>query len=710
MQYLSPILLSLVSISVPASAQQAFPHGVTDAAPSPQIAYQGRLLEAALPVTGMRTFTFAILDSVGTELWSSGQQSISVNNGLYAIVLGGSGQPAIPATLLGKPYLKLRMSISDIPLTPDVDLVPALQARSAFEFSGMLSGDVSGTQNATTVMRLQGIPLDFSTAPSSGQSLVFDGTQWVPRIVSGVQGPQGETGATGPAGPAGPTGPASTVPGPVGPQGLPGPTGPTGPMGPPVAFRNAWSSVTSYAIGDAVSKNGTSFIALIANSATDPATDVLNHGGNWAVLALQGDVGPMGPAGPTGPTGTTGSQGIQGLQGIQGIQGVQGDPGPVGPQGPSVFVWRGTHDAAVHYLANDVVIYQGSSYVALAPSTGNTPPSATWMLISAKGDPGATGTTGAQGPAGPTGPTGAAGAQGIQGIQGLTGATGPAGPAGSGPNPYGDGSAGSITVGTENWVTSPPAGGANFTNLAVTGTLTVPSGLVIRATGSVTISGNIIVQAITPGVPLATSLPTVSNDATSGGIGGTAINALIARQILYPPFLSGGGSGSGNGGAFAGEGVGGGTLVVFSGGTLTVSGSVRANGVVGHTVSSNTDYTGGGGAGGVITLGANTSIVFSGAGYVSATGGNGGGGSVTLGTRPGGGVGGGIVRLIAPTFSGVSLGSSVLVSGGASGSGAASDGGFSGGGGACGGNGGASVAAGSAGQLIQTTADPAVVM
>ncbi|HCZ32122.1 MAG TPA: hypothetical protein DHV93_00735, partial [Holophagaceae bacterium] len=189
------------------------------AAPAPVLACQGRLLEAALPVTGTRTFIFAILDGSGAELWNSGSQSISVNSGLYSVSLGAAPMPAIPPTLLAQPNLKLHTTVAGIALAPDTDLVPALQARSAFEVSGAFAGDVGGTQNAMTLLQLQGIPLDLSTtAPVSGQGLLYNGAKWVPGTVTGAQGPEG------PAGPAGPTGPQ----GPVGPAGAMGATGATG--------------------------------------------------------------------------------------------------------------------------------------------------------------------------------------------------------------------------------------------------------------------------------------------------------------------------------------------------------------------------------------------------------------------------------------------------------------------------------------------------
>ena len=171
--------------------------------PAPVVTYQGRLLEATLPVTGTRTFIFSILDSAGTELWNSGAQSVSVNSGLYGVELGASPMPAIPTSALAKPNLKLHVVVSGVVLAPDTDLVPALQARSAFEVSGDFAGDIGGTQNAITLLRLQGVPLDLTTtAPASGQALVYNGTKWVAASVAGTPG------ATGPAGPKGDAGAA----------------------------------------------------------------------------------------------------------------------------------------------------------------------------------------------------------------------------------------------------------------------------------------------------------------------------------------------------------------------------------------------------------------------------------------------------------------------------------------------------------------------
>ncbi len=217
----TPIASTLTAIlSATALAAQQPPVAAAQAVPAPVLAYQGRLLEATLPVTGTRSFTFAILDSSGAELWHSTAQQVSVNSGLYGVELGAAPMPVIPTSVLAQANLKLRVVVSGIALSPDTDLVPALQARSAFEVSGDFAGDVGGTQNAITLLRLQGIPLDLTTAvPTSGQTLIYNGTKWIPGTVAVTTGPMGPQGATGQQGP-------------IGPQGIQGPVGLTGNTGP----------------------------------------------------------------------------------------------------------------------------------------------------------------------------------------------------------------------------------------------------------------------------------------------------------------------------------------------------------------------------------------------------------------------------------------------------------------------------------------------
>ena len=216
-------LISLIAL--PLVAQQVAL--VSDAAPPPRIAYQGRLLEGTVPATGIRTFTFSVLDASDQELWTSGPQDLVVNMGLYAVVLGGSGMTPLTVGLLGKSGLRLHLSVNGQAMSPDVELVPSLQARAAWEVTGPFGGDLGGTQSEMKVVKLAGLPLK-ADAPIQGQVLAFDGSAWV---TSSVVGSQGGKGDAGPAGPKGDAGAASTVPGPQGIQGIQGAQGNPGGQG-----------------------------------------------------------------------------------------------------------------------------------------------------------------------------------------------------------------------------------------------------------------------------------------------------------------------------------------------------------------------------------------------------------------------------------------------------------------------------------------------
>ncbi len=199
-----------------------------------------------------------------------------------------------------------------------------------------------------------------------------------------------------------------------------------------------WDIATTYNIGDAVTFNGSSYIALLPSTGVTPAVGL-----NWSILAsqgVQGLIGPEGPLGPqglqglVGPVGPIGPQGLQGLVGPEGPlgpQGLLGPAGPIGPQGlqgiqglPGI-AWKGVWDVATAYGIGDAVSFNGSSYIALLPSTGVTPVvGLNWSIMASQG------IQGLIGPAGPIGPQGIQGLIGPEGPIGLTGLTGPAGPLG----------------------------------------------------------------------------------------------------------------------------------------------------------------------------------------------------------------------------------------------------------------------------------------
>ena len=323
-----------------------------------------------------------------------------------------------------------------------------------------------------------------------------------------------------------------------------------------------------------------------------------------------------------GPAGATGATGLQGPAGPTGATGATGSQGPQGPQGP-----------------------QGA--------TGST---------------GATGATGAQGPQGPAGPTGATGAQG---------------PAGSA-SVYGDGSDGTTTgvcdiTSTINWVTSPPSTDIQCTNFTVVSgvTLTVPSGTVIHATGTVTISGSIVVQA-----GAAQGLYQAATD-LAYETGGIALPKFSQRKTLNPgPF--GGGNGGGSNLSLGLYGLGGGSIVILAEGGLTIEsgGAITANGTNGGQETS-AGFSDGGGAGGIIILASKTSVTND--GTLTANGGS-GAAAISSTSDAGGGGGGGIIHLLAPSGQ-ITLGTTHIL-GGSVGGGTTNSLGSAFGGGACGGNGG----------------------
>jgi outer membrane lipoprotein-sorting protein len=265
--------------------------------------------------------------------------------------------------------------------------------------------------------------------------------------LTGLTGPQGLTGAIGPQGGIGPTGLIGAN-GANGNDGATGPQGPAGTNGTGFNFRNAFDPTATYAINDVVTYSGSTYLANVANGPNTLTPDANTSA--WVVVAQQGATGSAGSQGLTGAMGPQGSQGIQGFTGAIGPQGAQGLKGDIGPQGSqgvagpagaagaagTGFNFRNAFDPTAVYAVNDVVAYNGSTYVANTVNgpntlTPDTNPSA-WAVMAAAGATGAMGADGAIGPQGPigiglpgaTGATGAQGAQGMQGPQGLQGAQG----------------------------------------------------------------------------------------------------------------------------------------------------------------------------------------------------------------------------------------------------------------------------------------------
>jgi hypothetical protein len=241
-----------------------------------------------------------------------------------------------------------------------------------------------------------------------------------------------------------------------------------------------------------------------------------------------------------------------------------------------------------------------------------------------------------------------------------------------------------------------PAGtNLQFTSITISGTLLVPSGTILRATGNVSITGAITVEQSVSDIIGQPHPGFARSSAGLAGInGGRGLTVLQAAGQRVTPI--GGGSGARGPNAVTGSGgEGGGSFAIYAAGSITVSvtGAIRAigaNGINPQTAGAGIVGTGGGG-GGLIRLAAKGSLTVGGlinvSGGNAADGFNGNGGS---GDGGGGGGGGGIVHLLATSTPSVT--GSIVVNGGSPGGNAAPTTGIvvnvGGGGGASGGNGG----------------------
>ena len=193
------------------------------------------------------------------------------------------------------------------------------------------------------------------------------------------------------------------------------------------------------------------------------------------------------------------------------------------------FTGRGAWSSVASYVANDVVAYNGVSYLAIASSTNQTPDTATayWMVSGAQGATGPTGPTGPTGSTGSTGPTGpastVAGPTGPEGAAStVAGPTGPTGLASTVAGPTGPTGAVSTVAGPTG-----PAGEVSLTGTETltNKTLTTPvltgtreTRVALAATAIDLSTGNYFTKTIT-----AATTFTVSNVPASG----TAVSFIL---------------------------------------------------------------------------------------------------------------------------------------------------------------------------------------
>lgn len=160
--------------------------------------YQGKLTEAGSPANGTFDLTFRLFDTLsgGAPIGSDLERpDVSVAGGIFTVLLDFDASPfdsnagnyleisVRPGASTGA-YITLspRQPITSSPYaTKAVHADSAATADTATNFTGNLSGDVTGTQKSTAVTRLQNRFLA-DTAPTNGQMLTWNGTssQWEP--------------------------------------------------------------------------------------------------------------------------------------------------------------------------------------------------------------------------------------------------------------------------------------------------------------------------------------------------------------------------------------------------------------------------------------------------------------------------------------------------------------------------------------------------
>jgi hypothetical protein len=383
------------------------------------------LLSAALPVFGVEATLVADahVNSARPTVNSGAISNLNVGNGYTALLqFDLSTLPAgTTAAQVSRATLRLYCNRADTPGSVSVQQVGTAWGEYSVTFSTMPSlGSVVQTipvnqAGVYVAVDVTALVQGWITAPATNNGLALtSGTAAVQfdskendltghaavldvALVSGGSG-----GAVGPAGPAGPTGPMGLA-GLAGATGAAGPTGPAGPEGPQGAaglnYQGTYTVGVVYALHDVVTFDGASYVSLTGgNEANTPGVT-----SQWGVLTPQGLAGAAGPAGPQGPAGAQGPAGSAGVAGATGAVGPSGTPGTVGPQGPagvpgSVGVtYRGTWVGGTAYLANDVVVFNGATYLAVTTSLGSEPDISPtqWAVLALSGVVGATGPSGA---------------------------------------------------------------------------------------------------------------------------------------------------------------------------------------------------------------------------------------------------------------------------------------------------------------------------
>jgi hypothetical protein len=269
-------------------------------------------------------------------------------------LLGGQARAvSVPSSNCGVPAAQA-YSMNFVSITPfgrAVGWIAAWQSDRSWPGTVILNAPQGGIVSNSAIVQA-GMDGGIQVLATDNSDLVIDlnGYYVQAPVVVGPQGPSGETGASGLPGLTGSPGSAGSqgvqgiqgIAGTAGAPGGPGGTGAIGPIGPPLSFQGTWSNVTTYATGDAVFMNGSSYISLSGGNIGNTPT----NGAPWALFAQQGSIGATGAVGTNGTNGTNGTPGTNGTQGLQGVIGPAGAAGP-----PQMFVAQFSNIAAATSFA-----------------------------------------------------------------------------------------------------------------------------------------------------------------------------------------------------------------------------------------------------------------------------------------------------------------------------------------------------------------------
>ena len=214
-------------------------------------------------------------------------------------------------------------------------------------------------------------------------------------------------------------------------------------------------------------------------------------------------------------SGTSGTSGSSGTAGSSGTSGTSGSSG-------SGFTYNGVWDNLTNYNVNDVVLYNGQTYVALQANVNKQPSvqPAFWQVFSAAGSSGTSGTSGSNGSSGSSGTSGlngSSGTSGSSGADGLVGSNGTSGTSGTSGSSGTDGSSGTSGV-------------VDYTGLITTGSIATTQSI----TGSLILNGD---QYISNGVLQVATYP----QTTKQWFSPTAIEAIGTSSVAYEQYIDGGG-------------------------------------------------------------------------------------------------------------------------------------------------------------------------